>query len=179
MTLIEEIMEANERHESDYKGGHKPEKELAIVTCMDTRLVGMLEGALGLKRGDVKVIKTAGNTITGVFDQTIRSLLVCVYELGVKEIAVIGHYSCGMIKTTAASLKDAMIKRGINIDAIKMIEKDLEQWADGFKTPEENVKQAVKAIRENPLIANDVKVHGLMIEPHSGKLDWIINGYED
>ena len=40
-----------------------PDKKIAIVTCMDTRLVELLPAALGLKNGDVKIIKNAGGTI--------------------------------------------------------------------------------------------------------------------
>lgn len=38
-----------------------PKKQFAIFTCMDTRLVDFLEPAMGIKRGDAKVIKNAGN----------------------------------------------------------------------------------------------------------------------
>ena len=185
MTLIEEILKANENFcanpPADYSGedvhaSKLPQKKLAIVTCMDTRLVNFLEPALGITRGDVKVIKTAGNCITGVFDSTIRSLLVCIYELGVNEIAIIGHHECGMAKTTSESLTKAMLSRGISADAIRMIQKDLNEWADEFHHPEDNVKDAVAKIKTNPLIPKDVKVHGLMFHPRSGKLELIVKG---
>ena len=183
MSLIEEILEINENFcknpPTDYSGedvhaSKLPQKKLAIVTCMDTRLVNFLEPALGLSRGDVKVIKNAGNCVTGIFDSTIRSLLVCIYELGVQEIIVIGHHECGMAKTTSESLTKAMLSRGISADAIKMIQKDLNEWADEFKHPEENVKVAVANIKTNPLIPKDVKVHGLMFHPRTGKLELIV-----
>ena len=60
-----------------------PDKKIAIVTCMDTRLVELLPAALGIRNGDVKMIKNAGGTITNPFDSAMRSLLVAVYELGV------------------------------------------------------------------------------------------------
>ena len=185
MTLIEEILQTNEKFcanpPTDYSGedvhdSKLPKKKLAIVTCMDTRLVNFLEPALGITRGDVKVIKNAGNCITGVFDSTIRSLLVCIYELGVQEIIVIGHHECGMAKTTSESLTKAMLSRGISADAVRMIQKDLNEWADEFKHPEENVRDAVAKIKTNPLIPKDVKVHGLMFHPRSGKLELIVKG---
>ena len=37
-----------------------PRQELAIVSCMDTRLTALLLAALGLKNGDAKIIKVAG-----------------------------------------------------------------------------------------------------------------------
>lgn len=188
MKVIEEILKTNEKFCAnppvDYKGedhheSKLPKKHLAIVTCMDTRLVDFLEPALGLKRGDAKIIKTAGNVIVDVFDSTIRSLLVCIYELGVKEIAIIGHHECGMAKTTSESLTKAMLENGINPAAIKMVEKDLKEWADGFKNPEDNVVKVVEDIKNNPLIPKDIAVHGLMFHPREGKLDLIVNGYSD
>lgn len=185
MKLIEEILKANEKFcanpPTNYEGEdvHKsklPAKKLAIVTCMDTRLVNFLEPALGLTRGDVKIIKTAGNCVTGIFDATVRSLLVCVYELGVQEIAIIGHHECGMAKTTSESLTKAMLGRGISADAIRMIQKDLNEWADEFQHPEENVKDAVAQLKTNPLIPKDIKIHGLMFHPRSGKLELLIAG---
>ena len=185
MALIDEILKTNENFcknpPVDYSGedihaSKLPQKKLAIVTCMDTRLVNFLEPALGLSRGDVKVIKNAGNCITGVFDSTIRSLLVCIYELGVQEIIVIGHHECGMAKTTSESLTNAMLSRGISPDAVRMIQKDLNEWADEFQNPEENVRDAVAKIKSNPLIPKDVKVHGLIFHPRSGKLDLLVKG---
>ena len=185
MALIDEILKTNEKfcakppknyEGEDHHASKLPKKKLAIVTCMDTRLVDFLEPALGLTRGDVKVIKTAGNCITGVFDATVRSLMVCIYELGVKEIAVIGHHECGMAKTTSESLTKAMLASGILPEAIRMIEKELKEWADEFQHPEENVKDAVAQLRTNPLIPKDVKIHGLMFHPRSGKLELLIKG---
>ena len=40
-----------------------PDKKLAVLTCMDTRLMELLTAALGLKNGDAKIIKNAGGFI--------------------------------------------------------------------------------------------------------------------
>lgn len=34
-----------------------PDKKIAILSCMDTRLTALLPAALGIKNGDVKMIK--------------------------------------------------------------------------------------------------------------------------
>lgn len=154
-----------------------PSREIAILTCMDTRLVNFLEDALGINRGEAKVLKTAGNCITGPFDGVVRSLLVCIYELGVKELFVIGHYECGMVKTTADSLTEKMRARGVSQDAIFMVQKEMEHWADGFQHPVSNVVETVELLRHNPLIPKDVPVHGLMLHPHSGEMDVVVDGY--
>ena len=40
-----------------------PDKKLAVLSCMDTRLSVLLQEALGLKNGDAKIIKNAGAVI--------------------------------------------------------------------------------------------------------------------
>ena len=117
--MIEEMLRHN--HEFVESKGYEryitskyPDKKIAIVTCMDTRLVELLPAALGIRNGDVKIIKNAGGTITNPFDSTMRSLLVAVYELGVNEIMVIGHTRCGVQGMNAEEMLGLMRKRGIS-----------------------------------------------------------------
>ena len=59
---IEGILEHNRRFVAE-KGYERfitdkfPDKKLAIVTCMDTRLTELLLAALGLRNGDAKIIE--------------------------------------------------------------------------------------------------------------------------
>ena len=98
--MIDELLEFN-RSFVENKGYEQyvttkyPDKKIAIVTCMDTRLVELIPAALGLRNGDVKMIKNAGGTVTHPFGSVMRSLLVGIYELGVEEIMIIGHTDCG------------------------------------------------------------------------------------
>lgn len=154
-----------------------PSRQLAIFTCMDTRLVNFLLPAIGIKRGEAKVIQNAGNTLTGPLCGTIRSLIVSIFELGVREITVIGHLDCGMAKLDAHGLFEKMISRGISREAIKMVKKELEDWVDHFHDPVENVIEVVGKIRDNPLIPRDVPVHGLLFDPQSGQVDVLVDGY--
>lgn len=67
--MIEEILEYNrkfveEKRYEPYMTSKYPDKKIAILTCMDTRLTELLPAALGLKNGDVKMIKNAGGVIT-------------------------------------------------------------------------------------------------------------------
>jgi carbonic anhydrase len=155
-----------------------PKKQIAIFTCMDTRLVDFLEPAMGLKRGEAKVIKNAGNTIVDPMSgAVIRSLVAGVFMLGIEEIFVIGHRDCGMAVIDADSVKEKMIRRGISQDVIDIHVPDLKQWLGVFSHPIENIERVVKIIRHNPLIPQDVPVHGLLFCPNDGSLDIIVNGY--
>lgn len=186
MSMLEEILAANREfvahfaEQSAYGDDAKsklPQRHLAIVTCMDTRLVDFLEPALGIGRGEAKVIKNAGNSVTGPFESTVRSLIVGVFELGVKEIMVIGHHDCGVAHTTSEQLIEKMLRRGIPEAAIRMVRHELEQWIDEFHHPVQNVEHVVDKIRMNPLLPADVPVHGLIFDPKSGKLDVVVDGY--
>ena len=89
--MIDEILKFNKRFVAE-KGYEKyittkyPDKKIAIVTCMDTRLVELLPAALGLRNGDVKIIKNAGGVITNaetrektaLFDEALFPVLAVV-----------------------------------------------------------------------------------------------------
>ena len=90
-----------------------PARKLAILTCMDTRLTELLMKALGLRNGDAKVIKNAGGLILSETDSAIRSLLVAIYELGVEEVMVIHHSTCGACHMSYGEFKPHMLERGM------------------------------------------------------------------
>ena len=83
-----------------------PNKKLVILTCMDTRLIELLPRAMGVRNGDVKMIKNAGAIVSHPFGSVMRSILVAVYELGAAEVAVVGHHDCGMTGLSCARVLD-------------------------------------------------------------------------
>src|SRR5208282_1944410 len=157
-----------------------PDKKLVVLTCMDTRLVELLPRAMDLRSGDAKVIKNAGAVVSHPFGSVMRSLLVAVYELGAAEIAVVGHYGCGMTQMSSDRVLQKAIARGVSPQALQILEHagiDLQNWLRGFNSPEEGVRQSVAMIRQHPLLPKDVPVHGLMICPETGRLDLLSDGY--
>lgn len=150
-----------------------PDKKIAIVSCMDTRLTELLPAALGIKNGDVKIIKNAGAIISHPFGSVIRSLLVAIYELGVTEIMIIGHSDCGAQHMDSDDMIEAMKKRGIpadHIDMMKYCGVDFKSWLRGFDTTESSVKDTVNQVRTHPLIPSDVSVRGFVINSVTGEL---------
>jgi hypothetical protein len=146
----------------------KPSKKLAIVSCMDTRLVAMMEEALGYKRGEVIEIKTAGNGVTAPLDNVVQSLLVAHYGMGVEDVLVVGHENCGMIDFNATEFIKKMEGEGISSDAIRMIEFGLIEWMDRFCVSEDNVKFTLERLRNHPLFPKTVHFYGGMIDPTTG-----------
>lgn len=177
--MIDEILQhnrqfVNEKQYERFLTSKYPDKKIAIVTCMDTRLVELLPAALGLRNGDVKVIKNAGGMITNPFDSTMRSLLIAVYELGVNEIMVIGHTGCGVQGMNAAEMLRLMHERGVpesNISLMRHCGIDLDQWLHGFDEVTQSVSETVDLIRNHPLMTADVRVAGYVIDSATGELN--------
>ena len=176
--MINELLKYNEEFVAKerykpYVTSKYPNKKIAIVTCMDTRLVELLPAALGIKNGDVKMIKNAGGVITDPWDSTLRSLLVGIYELGVNQIMIIGHTECGVQGMNAEEMIHLMEKRGISPATISMIKRcgiDLDKWLTGFQDTEKAVMDSVELVRNHPLMPADVKVSGYIMDSVTGKL---------
>lgn len=180
--MIEDIIAYNkqfvEKKEYEkYTAGKYPNKKIAILACMDTRLVELLPAALGFKNGDVKMIKNAGAVISNPFGSVIRSLLVAIFELGVEEIMVIGHTDCGVQHIDSQEMIAHMKERGIsqeNIDFLKYCGIDFKKWLAGFDTVEQSVTNTVKTIRQHPLIPKDVKIGGYVMDSETGELQIVV-----
>lgn len=186
MNKLQEILDYNQSFVENkeyvkYKTSKEPKKKLVILSCMDTRLTELLPKALNLKNGDVKLIKNAGASIMHPFGSIIRSIVVAVYEFQADEVLVIGHHGCGMSNLNADKTLESAKERGISTDVISTLCNagiDIKKWLHGFNSVEESVKESVTLIKNHPLIPKDIKVHGLIIDPETGKLEVAVNGYE-
>ena len=179
MGVIQDILEHNRKFVEDrsyekYVTSKYPDKHLAILSCMDARLTELLPDALGIKNGDVKMIKNAGAVVSHPFGSIMRSLLIAVYELQVDEIMVIGHYDCGVQHMDGEMMLGHMRQRGISQDHIDIINQcgvDLEKWFTGFDDVEQSVVETVHAILNHPLIPKGISVQGFLMDPVTGRLD--------
>jgi carbonic anhydrase len=186
--VIDEILDHNERfvqRNTLSSIGHAPRRRMAVVTCMDCRLVQMFEQALGLERGDVLELRTAGATISkperadGAND-LIRSLAGGIYLLGVREVAVIGHTQCGLAHANPTALTASM--QALGVDPQTLIEKEklgnvrgLMNWLGAFDDVHINVKEVVNVIRNSPYLPK-IPAHGLVIDINTGELEMVDRG---
>ena len=151
-----------------------PDKKLAVLSCMDTRLSVLLQDALGLRNGDAKVIKNAGAVIPTPWDSAMRSLIVAVYELGVDEIMVVAHSNCGACHMNFHHFKEEMMKRGIKESTMLRCSVDLNDWLEGFHDTEKSVRSTVSTIVNHPLIPKDIVVRGFIINSVTGELTEVL-----
>lgn len=176
--MIEEILKYNhkfvgEKAYEPYRTSKYPNKKLAIVTCMDTRLTELLPAALGIKNGDAKIIKNAGGVITHPFGSAVRSLLIAIYELGVEEVMVIGHTDCGVQHMDSEKMRHGMEARGVSKELMQMMDYcgiRLDEWLSGFDDVEDAVDASVSLLRRHPLIPKDVSIYGYVMDSVTGQL---------
>lgn len=183
---LEEILKFNKefvesREYEKYNTTKYPDKKIAILSCMDTRLTELLPKALNLKNGDAKIIKNAGGTVIHPFGSAMRSLLICVYEFDIKEIFIVGHYDCGVSSMDTDKMIKKMIEKGINIQTLDTLSRagiKVKKWLHGFDCVEESVRESVAKVKNHPLMPENVAIHGLIMDPLTGRLDVVINGFE-
>lgn len=180
--MIDQILAFNKRFVAE-KGYEKfltdkyPDKKLAVLSCMDTRLTELLPAALGLKNGDAKIIKNAGGLVISAFDSAMRSLIVAIYELGVNNIMVVAHSHCGACHMSYDHFHEQMLARGISdrtLDTVRKCGIDLNHWLEGFKDTPESVRRTVETIRTHPLVPQDVTVRGFIIDSETGLLEEVL-----
>ena len=123
-----------------YQTTKYPDRKLAILTCMDTRLTHLLPAALGLRNGEVKMIKNAGGGVLAPYGGVVRSLLA---------------------RGIAPEILSEIDEAG---------EVDLDAWFTGFSGEEQAVRDSVAMLRAHPLMPRDVAIHGLIIDSSTGAL---------
>ena len=179
MSTIDEIVRFNreyveakayEQHLTD----KYPDRKLAVLSCMDTRLSVMMQDALGLKNGDAKIIKNAGAVIPTPWDSAMRSLIVAVYELGVEEIMVVAHSGCGACHMSFEHFREEMLERGVPAGSLVRNDIDLDDWLEGFHDPEASVRKTVAGIKGHPLMPADIVVRGFIMDSATGALTEIL-----
>lgn len=160
MSVIDEVLEANEFYARTHELRAltpRPQRKLAVLTCMDTRLSIR---TLGLKTGDAHIIRNAGGIVT---DDSVRSLVVSHYLLGTEEIMVINHTDCGLMHISEQDLRTRILNR-TGTAAVSPA------FFYAFQNLEENVRHQIQKLRSHPWIPKHVAVRGFIYDVTSGRL---------
>jgi carbonic anhydrase len=160
MSVIDEVLAASEIYSRTHelrKLTPRPERKLAVLTCIDTRLSIR---TLGLKTGDAHIIRNAGGIVT---DDTLRSLVISHYLLGTEEIMVINHTDCGLVLASEEDLR----KRIQNRTGTSAV---IPSFFYAFQNIEENVRHQLQNLRTHPWIPDSVVARGFVYDVNSGLL---------
>jgi carbonic anhydrase len=160
MSVIDEVLVANDVYARTHelrKLTPRPERKLAVLTCMDTRLSTR---TLGLKEGDAHIIRNAGGIVT---DDSVRSLVISHHLLGTEEFMVINHTDCGLMQTSEQDLR-TRIQNRMGTAAVSPA------FFYAFQNIDENVRHQLQKLRTHPWIPEKVTVRGFVYDVNTGKL---------
>jgi carbonic anhydrase len=166
MSVIDQVLTANEIYSRAHelrKLTPRPERKLAVLTCMDSRLSIR---TLGLKAGDAHIIRNAGGIVT---DDSLRSLLVSHQLLGTEEFMVINHTDCGLMNSSERDLRTRIQGRA-GTAAIAPA------YFYTFQDLDENVREQLQKLRTHPWIPKVVVIRGFVYDVVSGLLREIKDG---
>lgn len=174
-TILQELKEANSGFLAGSPRFLNPSgSPFIIVTCIDPRLTGFIEPALGLPKHRVMIIRTAGNRISETNRDVLHSVAAGIFMKGGKEIFVIGHTDCALSKFSAPEVIENFRKAGIPRSAFG--DEDLRTWFGAFTDIKANVLQGVEYLRKSVFVPRDMKIHGLIIGTERGELEVIHDG---
>jgi len=181
MRLFEAVIDANHRalagdataglHPSDYPDS----LPLIALTCIDPRLNPLMPEVLGIEEKDFIWLRNSGNNIFEPMSTMTRTLALACAVKGGKEIAIIGHTDCHVRKTSTTELLERF--KALGIERTRLPE-NLNEFFGLFASERQNVIRSAGVVRSSPLIGPNVPVHGLLVDIVSGKLEWLVNGYD-
>jgi carbonic anhydrase len=158
MSVTDELLENSKSYAQSFDKGDlpmPPGKKVAVVACMDARLIPTR--VLGLDEGDAHVIRNAGGVIT---DDEIRSLSISQSLLGTEEIILIHHTDCGMLTFTNEEFK-AQMREATGEEP---------SWnPEAFSDIDENVRESIGRITQSPFIPHK-NVRGFVFDVKDGSL---------
>ena len=138
----------------------RPARQLAVVTCMDSRID--LFAALGLHEGDAHILRNAGGVVT---DDVIRSLVISQRRLGTRSVMLIHHSECGMQLITDDGFR-AELERATGVAPTFAI--------GSFTDLEADVRQSVLRVRACPFLPYRDDVRGFVYDVADGTLREVV-----
>ncbi len=161
MSIIDEALNANATIANNFDAGRgkPPAPKIAIVTCADPRLTD-IEQMLGLAHGDVDMIRNFGTVID---DDAVRSLILSTRLLGTREIMIINHTDCGMLRFTDGELEERLRNETgrAPIAPAKFY---------SFTDPQKNTREQILKARSHPWISPEVPIRGFVYDVKTGLL---------
>jgi carbonic anhydrase len=181
MRLFEAIIEANHKAAAgDTTAGLRPAEygdslPVAALTCIDARLNPLIPEVLGIPEEHFVWLRNAGNIITGPISSTMRSLALACAVKGAEEICIIGHTDCQVCKTSTMQLLERLKNLGVQR---QLLPDNVNEFFGMFGSERQNVIKACELVRSSPLIGPKIPVHGLLLDIQTGRLEWLVNGYQ-
>lgn len=158
MSIIDECLEHNKEFVRTFSGPMPlvPQRHLAVVACMDSRID--VFACLGLGLGEAHVIRNAGGVVT---DDVLRSLAISQRKLHTREIIVIHHTECGLQTFTDRAFKDELMAETGSRPT----------WEEKcFTDVDASVRESVRLLQDSPFLVDVDHIRGFVFEVATGAL---------
>lgn len=164
MGVFEDLLAGNAEFVASFEAGRlpaPPARKLAILTCMDARILPL--GVFGLGTGDAHIVRNAGGRVS---DDVLRSLLVSTHTMGVRSIAVVHHTECGMTKLSDEEFRARVIEAtGHDPSPLPLLTID---------DPDEALRHDVECLVRSPLLPTGTEVAGFIYDIGTGRLHLVV-----
>ena len=158
--VFSDVIDANEEYARGYTASDLSgwaAKGLAVITCMDSRIDPL--NVLGMKPGDVKILRNAGARVT---DDVLRTLVLATYLLGVRRVLVMPHTDCKMASGEEADVHQSILEKyGIDTRSVEI--RTVTDQRSALITD-------VVRVRSFPLLPPDLVVGGAILDVRTGRL---------
>jgi carbonic anhydrase len=161
MSVIDEVLKANQEYARNFTSRNlpmPPGRKLAVIACMDARLV--ISRMLGLKEGDAHVIRNAGGIVD---DDAVRSLIISQQLLGTQEVMLIHHTNCGMLSFKDDELH-ARLRKETGTSALAPAR------FYSFTNLEADVRDQIAKLKSHPWVPKSITVRGFIFDVKTGRL---------
>ena len=159
MSATDDLLEINKAYADAFELGDlplPPAKKVAVIACMDARLVP--SRVLGLAEGDAHVIRNPGGVVT---DAEIRALAISQRKLGTEEIVLIHHTDCGMLGFSDEEFAAELESETGEVPDFA---------SHTFDDHETDIREAIARIKASPFIPHTDSVRGFVYEVETGRL---------
>ena len=179
VSIEKAVEESFQLGKTSYSYFHKslsavPEYRTVILTCMDCRL---LSESFGIsKPGKTIFIRTAGALFT---KDTLRSLLIAIYELKTEFVAIVGHNDCGgKMSESKMNLLIKKISQTTQLKEKRILEilhtNSASEEFLGFDDEKKQILETVTAVKRHPLIPKNIMVSGYLYDHSNGKISKLL-----
>ncbi|WP_017610021.1 beta-class carbonic anhydrase [Nocardiopsis xinjiangensis] len=161
-SAFDDVFSANAEYAANFQlKGLQPvaQRGLALITCMDSRIEPL--DMLGLEPGDAKILRNAGARVT---DDTLRTLVLAVYLLGVDRVLVLPHTRCKMASVEGDDAVHDVIEEQYGVDT-----RSLEFHTDNNQRGA--LRHDLERIRHHPLLPEGLPVTGAIYDVDTGRVD--------
>ncbi|KAF9516381.1 hypothetical protein BS47DRAFT_1292441 [Hydnum rufescens UP504] len=141
--------------------------QVIIITCMDARIVP--SQALGLAEGETFVVRNVGGRTV----EAIRSLVIAQQFFGTKEIIVLHHTDCGLLR-----FKDPQVHEKLKANPPRK-NVPIASTVDSMvflpiSDTQVTLKEDVEFLKGHPLLYEDSQITGWIFDVKDGKVTKVI-----